>query len=965
MLRAFAALWLLAAAPASATDSPEAVCSLRALFTAQKSYLQEKDRYSEVPAHIGFAPDECVDGTQALSPHPVHARGCHFIYSIETLGPQKRDFRAEALGVVGPWKGTRFELRGDGRVLRADGSLTQVKCEEAPRELAPLVRFFETVQERDCTLPPPSPSHACHVALSDMVRLANEGMGLAQRLYAARPFARALKLREPVAPFISLCATDERPQEERERAAETLAQRGALAEAVLSRHCGEAGVRTGLRRLLAPGAAPCPGTTCLPLLALARKAPEHKRVLQTHTKAVAAELMALRPSERASAFNAVLGHSTAAAAALAQLMEGTPVAAGALPASESDPVTARLILDAEQHTPQAALALRASRELASDGGLSAPTFEELLTSDCASLDRALPRRLSPAQLQRLSKEAARCPDLYVSRLAPEAAGLPAKDLPALLAPLSPEQRAPLRDKLGLHEGPRAEALVVWVAEHAPELLPAMHITKEVARQLLSPELSRHLGGRSAVREALVGVSADSNWRIHHEAYELLTEDFPWPLPARPPRVPPGPPPGDEPSRSGDFGLLRVVEDKGTRDLYVQTPGSSVERRLTTSGRVAGNHMQAAPVALSPDRRQVAYAEWVSPPRPAPGASQPPYVSGWSSLHVVRTDGKEHRLLVELGAPPPGMARQEAGSLVWSDDGTRLAYAVHTHGGPGTTEQCPSTELFEVQLASGAVRRIPHERLRGRVRLVRWRSTKPELVLEEECGPEGPLPPRMAEPTPTPDFAAWLDLATGSVLRRWSSGKLSLSPDGSEAFREARRQHSVRHGSWPGRAEASSAPHPVGVFEEAGLVVQPRLPLGIPSRYRVALLWLHREPSALAVLHRLQGYAPECAGVEVPEPTLARLDLLTGASQVLWRQRSGVRILSLSPDDAWVLVGLLTGATEPALMCGPLRYERMYAVRLQDLERTASLRELRERAIPLTPPRTWNTDSAGYLGWVRR
>ncbi|MFP2925642.1 hypothetical protein ACLESO_10560 [Pyxidicoccus sp. 3LG] len=949
MLRVFAALWLLlAAVPASANDSSEALCALRGLFTAQKSYYQEKDWYSDLPTQLGFAPDECLDGTQVLSPHPVHARGCHFIYRIQTLGPRAQDFHAEALGVAGPWRGVRFELRSDGRVLRADGSEAQLSCEEAPRERTPFVRYFETVAERDCTLPPTSTTDPCHAALGDMVRLANEGQGLAQRLYATRPFAKAMGMRQPVSPFISLCAADSRSQKERERAAKALERSGTLAESVLSRHCDRAGVLTGLRRLLAPGAAPCPGTTCLPLLALARNTPESTRILQTHAEPIAAALMALPAWERASAFTAVLGHPNAAATALAQLLEGVPVTAGALPAPESDPVTSRLILDAARDVPQAALSLRASRELARDGGLSAPTFEELLATDCAGLERALPPRLSAEQLRRLSKEAGRCPDLYVSRLMPEATRLPVEDIPSLLAPLGPEHRVLLRDKLGLLEGARAEALVVWVVEQAPELLPALRITKQVAQQLLRPELSSRLGGKSAVLETLVGVSVESTWKVNHDAYEFLTEEAPWPLPSRPPRVPPAPPPGFEPSRPGDFGLLHVVEDKGGRNLAVQSPGSNVERRLTTSGRVAGRGAEAALVALSPDRRQVAYAEWGSPPPTAPGTPRPPFIIGWNSLHIVRTDGTAHRLLVALEAPPSHLERQEAGTFVWSDDGTRLAYALHMTGDPNASEDCPSTTLFEVQVASGTVRRIPHERLRGRVRLVRWRSTKPELVLEGECGPEVPPPAGYAEPTPVPVFAAWLDLETGRVQRRMVPGKLGLSPDGAEAF-----------------LVASPRRHPVGVYEDAGLAVQPRLPLGLPGRYVAALLWHHRDPTALVVMQQGHGMELECPGSRVPEPTLATLDLRTGTARVLWRRRSGVRILSLSPDDEWVLAGLLTGVTEPAYMCGPIQYERMYAVRRQDLERTASLRDLRDRAIPLTPPRQWNTNSAGYLGWVRR
>jgi hypothetical protein len=952
MFRALAALWLFAAAPAPAPDSREAVCSLRALFTSQKSYFQEKDRYAETPAQAGFVPDECPDGTLPLSPHPVHARSCHFIYRFPLPEPHAKDFRAEALGVRGPWQGVRFELREDGRVLRADGSEVKETCETPAPEFAPLVRYFETVTERDC-IAPPAPHHPCDAALRDMVRLANGGMGLAQRLYATRPFARALGMREPSAPYISLCAADNRAQSERDLAAVVLEKRRQLAEVVLSRHCAAAGIRTGLRRLLAPGTTPCPGVTCLPLLALARAHPGYpqglpenvdaakatqgyKALLQANAEAVTAALMALGADERATAFSAVLGHPTRAAAALAGLLEGAPIDAGALPLPESDPITAKL-LEAGRKTPGGALSLRASRELSQDGGLSDPTFEALLAGDCAALERALPPRLKVAQLQRLSREAGRCPDVYLSRLEPDAARVPAGDLPGLLAPLGTEQRMLLRDKLGLMEPARAEALIGWVVEHAPELLPALRITKPVAQQLLRPERYHRLGGKEAMLEAVAGVAVESSWKISPDAYALLAEEAPWPLPTRPPRVPPGPPPGLEPARTGDFGLLHVVDAQGKRDLFVQSPGSSVERRLTTSGRVARSRTEGARVALSPDRRWVAYAEQAPPARDAP------FILGWNSLHVVRTDGKAHRQLVALEAPPPGASRQEAGALVWSDDGTRLAFALHTAAGPGIADACPDTELFEVQVATGAMRRLSHERLRGRVRLLRWRSVKPELVLDEECGTGSE-----AWQPHVPHSAAWLDVTTGKVQRRLSRGRLHLSPDGAEAF-----LGNIRFGTHP------------GVYEDAGRAAEPRLPLGLPYLHDAGLLWFHRSPSALVVMQPSPRVERECAGSQVPEPTLARLDLLTGTSRVAWRQRSGVRVLSLSPDDGWALVGLLTGDTRDAFMCGPIRLERLYVVRIQDLERTASLRELRERATPVTPLSPRGTEGGNHLGWVRR
>jgi hypothetical protein len=92
----------------------EAGRNLRAIFTAEKSLLQDKDRYSNSSNEIGFKPEACPNGSRPGTPGDDWTPGCNFIYRIE-LSADHKNFTARARGVSG-------ELDGAERTISSEGS---------------------------------------------------------------------------------------------------------------------------------------------------------------------------------------------------------------------------------------------------------------------------------------------------------------------------------------------------------------------------------------------------------------------------------------------------------------------------------------------------------------------------------------------------------------------------------------------------------------------------------------------------------------------------------------------------------------------------------------------------------------------------------------------------------------------------------------------------------------------------
>lgn len=93
----------------------EGVQGLRALFTAERALLQEKDRYSSDFAELGFLPMGCTDGTRAAVPDSSWMGGCRFIYRVALTGTgPTMTFTATARAVSGPIAGTTMKIDQTG-----------------------------------------------------------------------------------------------------------------------------------------------------------------------------------------------------------------------------------------------------------------------------------------------------------------------------------------------------------------------------------------------------------------------------------------------------------------------------------------------------------------------------------------------------------------------------------------------------------------------------------------------------------------------------------------------------------------------------------------------------------------------------------------------------------------------------------------------------------------------------------
>ena len=97
----------------------EAFKNLKGLYTAQKSYFAERDRYSTDLDQVGFLPEEwCEDGARLKIKEKstsVKKVGCHFIYEVETLGTDaSMQFRAYARGAVAPALGLTYLVESSG-----------------------------------------------------------------------------------------------------------------------------------------------------------------------------------------------------------------------------------------------------------------------------------------------------------------------------------------------------------------------------------------------------------------------------------------------------------------------------------------------------------------------------------------------------------------------------------------------------------------------------------------------------------------------------------------------------------------------------------------------------------------------------------------------------------------------------------------------------------------------------------
>ncbi|QRK10102.1 hypothetical protein JQX13_08395 [Archangium violaceum] len=66
-----------------AAQEEEGLANIRALFTTERAFFQEKDRYSSNLTEVSLLPMSCTDGTRPVGPDNSWLGGCRFIYHVE------------------------------------------------------------------------------------------------------------------------------------------------------------------------------------------------------------------------------------------------------------------------------------------------------------------------------------------------------------------------------------------------------------------------------------------------------------------------------------------------------------------------------------------------------------------------------------------------------------------------------------------------------------------------------------------------------------------------------------------------------------------------------------------------------------------------------------------------------------------------------------------------------------------
>jgi hypothetical protein len=97
----------------------EAKTTLRGLYTAEKSYFGERDRYTADYAQLGWEPVACPDGTRPSVPSRGWVAGCNFIYRVEIQGQgAKATFTGYAVGVGPNVLGMEVKVASDGEPVK-------------------------------------------------------------------------------------------------------------------------------------------------------------------------------------------------------------------------------------------------------------------------------------------------------------------------------------------------------------------------------------------------------------------------------------------------------------------------------------------------------------------------------------------------------------------------------------------------------------------------------------------------------------------------------------------------------------------------------------------------------------------------------------------------------------------------------------------------------------------------------
>ncbi|MFY0564227.1 hypothetical protein ACN28E_10280 [Archangium lansingense] len=397
-----------------------------------------------------------------------------------------------------------------------------------------------------------------------------------------------------------------------------------------------------------------------------------------------------------------------------------------------------------------------------------------------------------------------------------------------------------------------------------------------------------------------------------------------------------PEPAPTPGRMGTGPWLLQLHQS---NLWVRTPSGDAGYALTRSGRVVsemlGRHeLGWTSVAISPDGHQVAYVETAE----NPGANT---IGGWSLLWVVNADGSGRRLLVDLREhlPPEGVIR--AGPILWSSDGSRVAYVLYSYEKkPRSRTRLPLAIVDAVELATGRRETLFQWPERGSSFEPRgWSVERGEFYFTFER--ETPSPPEFT-PWGVGDFIT-LRLGSGESTRALPA-QGSLSPDG---------QHLLLLPSMLRWGDKLGPP----LWDGQELVV----PQDFSSFLVQRVAWMHGQPVAYITTYR----GAECI-FRTPPPVLYRLEVGGSSPRVERRtEYPWLLVLELSPDDAYVLMAVVARHPQDRGGCELHAFESLLVAERSRFEASTSLEELIAASVRVDDPASQlGRPLQGFIGWLR-
>lgn len=368
------------------------------------------------------------------------------------------------------------------------------------------------------------------------------------------------------------------------------------------------------------------------------------------------------------------------------------------------------------------------------------------------------------------------------------------------------------------------------------------------------------------------------------------------------------------------------------DLWVRTPSGNTGYALTHTGRVVTetrNGLGFNGVAISPDGGRVAYVETTQ----LTGAQTGP----WKLLWVVNSDGTGRRLLVNLDLLfPEGPPR--TGPLLWSSDGSRLAYVLYPRQSPGPYR---FATVYSVEVATGHQTTVFQVSRAGWLQPLAWSIERGEFT-------SSLYTPTAQDPGES--------VHTLAVLRRGASTEQSMPARG---FPSPEGQHLL-----------------LLSFLDDGRDVFSRLlwndeVLETPPDFEPFILqhvaWRNAEPVAYVSTYR--GYPSNCLTLKNEPPAmLYRVEEGAGSRPRMERLagHDWQWVLGFSPDDAYVLLAVVTrDPWHGAEGCAPHAFDSILVAERALFEASTSLESLLSSSIRVDDPTSRRGQRLqGFVGWLR-